>query len=214
VQLPFTAEQFLDVFGAYNAALWPFIVALWLLTAWATIQLVRGRARGTVVSLLAAAHWAWSGVIYHAMFFSRVNPAAWWFAVMFVAQAFAFVWLGVLRKRLTFEWRDGLRHGLASLFLAYSLVYPGLVVLTGHAFPRGPAAAVPCPTTLFTTGLLLAAAPPVPRVLLIIPIAWSLIGGSAAVLLGMAPDLMLLIAAALLTLYAALPQSLTGNVRA
>ena len=214
LQLPFTEQQFLDVFGAYNTALWPFIVVLWLATGWVAIEVVRGCARGTTVSLLAAAHWAWSGVVYHAMFFSRINPAAWLFALMFVVQAFAFMWLGVLRRRLTFDWRGGLRHGLAGVFLAYSFIYPGLVLLTGHAFPRSPAAAVPCPTTLFTAGVLLAAIPPVPRMLLVIPIAWSLIGGSAAVLLGMPPDLMLLFAAALLTLYAVSPQSLNGNVRA
>jgi hypothetical protein len=46
-----------------------------------------------------------------------------------------------------------------------------------------------------------------------IPIAWSLIGGSAAVLLGIAPDLMLLVAAVLLAVYATFPQSLAGKVR-
>ena len=213
MQLPFTEEQFLDIFGTYNAALWPFIVVLWLATARVATELVRGRARGTIVSLLAAAHWAWSGVVYHALFFSRINPAAWLFAVMFVTQAFAFVWFGVVRRRLTFEWRGGLRHGLAGLLLAYSLAYPGLVLATGQSFPRAPAAGVPCPTTLFTAGLLLAAGPPVPRVLLMIPIAWSLIGGSAAVLLGIAPDLMLLVAAVLLAVYATFPQSLAGKVR-
>ena len=29
MQLPFTREQFFDVFAAYNAALWPGVLALW-----------------------------------------------------------------------------------------------------------------------------------------------------------------------------------------
>jgi hypothetical protein len=57
---------------------------------------------------------------------------------------------------------------------------------------------VPCPTTLFTAGCLLAAVPPVPRWLLVIPALWSLVGGSAALLLGITPDLMLFAAGAAL----------------
>ena len=30
MQLPFTREQFFDLFAAYNAALWPALAALWL----------------------------------------------------------------------------------------------------------------------------------------------------------------------------------------
>lgn len=207
MRLPFTEQQFLDIFGAYNAALWPFVVALWLATCWVVVQLVGRRVQTRTVSLVAAAHWAWSGIVYHAMFFSRINPAAWLFALMFVAQAFAFVWFGLLRSTLTFEWRGGLRHAIAGLLFVYSLAYPGLIVLSGHAFPRGPAAAVPCPTTLFTAGLLLAAAPPVPRSLFVIPIAWSLIGGSAAIFLRVTPDLMLFVAAAVLAVYASRRES-------
>jgi hypothetical protein len=138
------------------------------------------------------------------MFFSRINPAAWFFALMFVTQAFAFLWFGVLHNMLSFEWRGGMRRALASTFLGYSLAYPGLVLVSGHVFPRAPAAAIPCPTTLFTAGLLLAASPPAPRSLFVIPIAWSIIGGSAALVLGMTPDLMLLAAAGLLAVSAKL----------
>ena len=42
----------------------------------------------------------------------------------------------------------------------------------------------PCPVTIFAFGVL--AAKPLPRLVLVIPLAWSLIGGSAAVLLGIA----------------------------
>ena len=33
MELPFTRTAFFDVFGAYNSALWPAAVALWILTA-------------------------------------------------------------------------------------------------------------------------------------------------------------------------------------
>lgn len=36
-------------------------------------------ARSDVVWILVSLDWAWSGVAYHAFFFTRINPAAWVF---------------------------------------------------------------------------------------------------------------------------------------
>jgi hypothetical protein len=154
-----------------------------------TVELLRGRPHAAALGALTAVHWAWPGVAYHAMFFTRINPAAWFFAALFVGEALAFLWFGMLKRRLVFDAAWTPRHGLAPVFLLYSLVYPLLVWLSGHPFPSAPLFAVPCPTTLFTAGVLLAAAAPVPRWLFVVPIAWSIVGGSAAVLLGMTPDL-------------------------
>jgi hypothetical protein len=76
--------------------------------------------------------------------------------------------------------------------------------------PRAPAFGVPCPTTIFTAGLLLAT--PLSRWLLVIPIVWSLVGGSAAFLFGMTPDLMLFATAVTLA-GCALPAELTQTLR-
>jgi hypothetical protein len=70
------------------------------------------------------------------------------------------------------------------VLLVLALAYSGLALATGHAWPRTPTFGVPCPTTLVTAGFLLAAVPPVPRWLAVIPVLWSIIGGSAALLLG------------------------------
>jgi hypothetical protein len=51
---------------------------------------------------------------------------------------------------------------------------------------------------LLTVGLLLTGSPPAPRTVAIVPLLWAIIGGSAAVLLGVRPDWALLAAAALL----------------
>ena len=48
-----------------------------------------------------------------------------------------------------------------------------------HSYPGAPTFGItPCPVTLFTFGLLLLATTPVPWLLLVIPVAWSLVGGS------------------------------------
>jgi hypothetical protein len=87
MQLPFTSEQFFDLFAAYNAALWPVLLALWITSAIAAVLLVSGRRPSDRwISALLAAHWMWSAVAYHAVFFTRINPAAWLFAVLFIAE--------------------------------------------------------------------------------------------------------------------------------
>ena len=206
--LPFTHAQFLDVLGEYNAVLWPVAAMLWLATLAATVRLLRGDARASGLAALLALHWAWSGIAYHAVFFTRINPAAWGFAGLFVLGSGAFVWFGVMRHRLAFNVGWTPRHVLAGLFIVYALAYPGLVLLTGLQWPRMPAFGVPCPTTLFTAGVLLAAVPPVPRWVFVAPILWAMIGGSAAVTLGVTPDYMLFVAALAMLGYAIKPDML------
>jgi hypothetical protein len=210
--LPFSREQFLDVFAAYNTALWPAAAILWLATLAGAVQLVSDRAHGVGLSALLAVHWAWSGVAYHARVFSGINPVAWFFAAGFVVQAAALAWTGVAHARLRFDWGRSPRHALAGVLLVLALAYPGLTLATGHAWPRTPTFGVPCPTTLVTAGLLLAAVPPLPRWLVVIPVQWSIVGGSAALLSGVVPDLMLFVAGAALVIDAVAPDVL-GRAR-
>ena len=198
MSLPFTEGQFLDNFAAFNTALWPVLVALWIATLILGVQLVLGRPRSAALGSLLAVQWVWAGVAYHAMFFTRINPAAWLFAAFFVAQAMALLWYSGATHRLTFTGRRSVRHAGAVIFITYALLYPAVVQLTGHQAPRAPTFGVPCPTVLFTAGLLLAAEPPVSRWLLVIPAAWSVVAGSAAFLLRMPADWMLFAAAAAL----------------
>jgi Family of unknown function (DUF6064) len=211
MHLPFTNAQFFDLFGAYNSTLWPAALVLWVLTLAAVVQIMRGRAGAVGLGALAALHWAWSGVVYHAAYFTAINPAAWIFAALFGAEALAWLWLGPIRRRLAFDWGASPRHVLAAVFLVYALIYPALGPITGHALPRTPLFAVPCPTAIFTAGVLLALVRPAPRWLFVVPIVWSVIGGSAAVTLGVAPDFMLLAAGAVLLVDVAVPRALGGS---
>jgi Family of unknown function (DUF6064) len=63
-----------------------------------------------------------------------------------------------------------------------------------------PTFGLPCPTTIFTAGLLLLAAPH-SRTLAIVPIVWSVVGGSAAFLLGVSADYALPVAGAALAMF-------------
>lgn len=84
-----------------------------------------------------------------------------------------------------------------AIFIVYSLAYPLLALLSGHHVPRVPLFAVPCPTTIFTVGLLLNAHD-MPVSVAVIPVLWSIVGGTAAFSVGVTPDFMLFAAAAAL----------------
>ena len=199
--LPFSVEQFFDVFRRYNEGVWP---AQWILAAvglvaiyFATRDSVRA---GRAVSAALAALWLWMGVVYHFAFFRVINPAAVLFGTLFVAQGVMLAWFGVWRGRLRFEARaDFAGAAGALLVVAALLVYPAIGYALGHRYPVNPTFGLPCPTTVFTLGLLSWLTPRAPRVVLIIPLLWALIGGTAALQLGVREDLMLPGAALLAT---------------
>jgi hypothetical protein len=81
------------------------------------------------------------------------------------------------------------------MLIAYALVgYPLVSAMLGREFPEMPTFGLPCPTTIFTLGMLAFLSAPFPRYVFVIPIAWALIGSQAAFLLGVYEDLGLLVA--------------------
>lgn len=197
--LPFTTAEFLDVFRAYNEAVWP---AQWLLFALgvAVVALaVRGTRRSArALSGLLVVLWLWMGVVYHFGFFRTINPAAGGFAAAFVAQAAAFAWLGAWKGRLDVRVERDAAGAAGGLLALYALVvYPLVGHLLGHRYPAVPTFGLPCPTTILTFAVLVWARAPVPRLLLVVPVAWAALGTVAALQLGMRQDLGLLVAAAL-----------------
>ena len=189
--LPFTREQFLAVFVTYNETVWPAQVLAYLLALLMVgFILWPSKQRSRVVAAGLAATWLWTGVAYHGMHFSAISNGAWGFAALFVVQGLMFVEAGVLRARLSFGSSRGWTSWLGWLLVAYSSIgYPLLGQLLGHGYPAMPMFGItPCPVTLFTFGLFLLTTKPIPRRLLVIPVVWSLIGGSAAFKLGITQD--------------------------
>lgn len=192
--LPFTEQQFLDVFAQYNRTLGGAAALLWFATAASTALLFRrSPSSGRIVSIVLFVQWLWAGIAYHLLFFARINPAAYLFGALFVVEAVLILGLGFHSRQLGFSptiWRI-----TGMVFIVYSLIYPALVLLSGLRYPAMPTFGVPCPTTIFTVGVILSTEPVVPRVTRIIPFLWCLIAGSSAVLFGVYPDLILLIGA-------------------
>jgi hypothetical protein len=189
--MPFTIEQFFGVFTRYNLDLWPWQIAA-LLAGIAAVALLwrETRSSAVAISLILSAMWLINGIGYHWMYFAQVNPAARLFAAVFVLQ-------GLLLARVSFTSPDArfrVRTEPASLFglvcIAFALLlYPAVGWLVGHRYPAMPMFGVaPCPTTIFTIGVLLQGPWRQMRWLLVIPGLWAAVGGSASLLLGVPQD--------------------------
>lgn len=197
-RLPFTSDQFFGVFASYNRAFVVVVVALWLATIGTLAFVSRDPARRSgTLSLFLGVLWLWNAVAYHALFFTRINPAAWLFAALFVVQALLF-FRTARRRTIEYFSSTGWMRGAGLALVGYSLAYPFLTIALGHGYPRAPTFGVPCPTTILTIGLLASARDRLPFALVTIPIIWSFIGGSAARLLAVPADYVLLGAGVLL----------------
>jgi hypothetical protein len=143
MQLPFSREAFLDVFAVYNTWLWPVAAILWLATAAAVVAHARGRARATPMFGLLAVQWAWAGLAYHAALFTRINPAAWLFAAVFLIEAGLLLRHGVMQgpRPLTREYV--VRERVAYILIAYGLIYPAAALAGGDVYPYAPTFGVP-----------------------------------------------------------------------
>lgn len=194
--LPFTVEQFYGVFRDYNTAVWP---AQWFLVALALAALVAVFMprpwSGVAVSAVLGVLWAWIALAYHLAFFARISPAAYGFAALSAAGATVFVWQGVTRRSLAFRWVPGLMAMAGVVLVAFALVvYPVWSAYAGHPYPANATFGLPCPTTIFTIGLLCFAVPPTPRSPVFAPLLWSFVGAQAAFVLDVQPDLGLIAA--------------------
>jgi hypothetical protein len=183
--LPFTRDQFLGMFEAYNQAIWPAQILAYLLGA-AAVALLIWRPRGAdrlIVGVLAV-FWAWLGAAFLLIAMRTIDsgPGPLVFGAAFLLQGALWLFAGVLRQDLRFDARVTGIGLVGWAFIAYALVvYPLLGILTGHVYPRQPMFGVaPCPTVIFTFGVLLLTVPRVPKYLLIVPFAWAVTSGISA----------------------------------
>jgi hypothetical protein len=195
MNLPFTIEQFIEVFTIYNNLIWPFQIILNLLAIIVIILSIKSSTIGNkVICCILGFFWLWMGIGYQLILFSTINKAAYIFGVFFIIQGILFVLMSVFGNKFTFQLKfDG--YGIVGIILIlYSLIiYPIIGYTFGHIYPQQPTFGLPCPTTIFTFGILLLSNKKVPFYLMLIPLIWSIIGFSAAINLTIKEDFGLLI---------------------
>ena len=171
--LPFTPAQFFEVFATYHDRFAAVAVTMWVVTAVAVgLSSRQPVAHRRTVAVVLGLQWIWSGLAYHALLFTAINPAAWGFAALFLMQGALLVVRGT---RVHWLEGRGLRRTVGLALTFYGFVYPLLNIAFGHPYPATPTFGVPCPTAIVTIGLLLTVRGGPPVSLSLIPLVWSVI---------------------------------------
>jgi hypothetical protein len=196
MKTPFTPDQFFEVFKNYNGSIFPAQIFLYLTSIIALYLLIRPSSISSkIISGLLAFFWLWMGIVYHLIFFSKINNAAYAFGTTFVLQSVLFLAYGVFKNKLSFSFHTDI-YGTTGIFLILFalIIYPALGYYLGHVYPSSPTFGLPCPTTILTFGVLLLNDKKCPVAIMIIPFLWSIIGFTAAFNFGIWEDTGLLIA--------------------
>ena len=182
--MPFTAEQFFDVFAAYNELIYP---AQWLLIVLAVIicaALLFEPVHNTYISIGFAVLWAWTGAIYHLYSFTSISGAAYLFGGAFIFEGLLFLLFGACFGGISFRVQADAPGFVGALSVLYALlIYPLIGYILGHQYPKTPTFGAPCPVTIFTLGILLFA-DKCPFYIYAVPLIWSAVATSAAYLFG------------------------------
>ncbi len=199
MELPFTIEEFLNVIKSYNQSIFPAQVIFYLVGFYCVYLLFKSpKHPDKFLNAVLSFFWLWIGIVYNLIFFISINKAAYIFGLLFIIQGILFFIFGVIRSDISYSYRKDLFGIVGMIFILYALlIYPVLNFVLGHPYPYAPSFGLPCPTTIFTFGMLLFASKKISIGLLIIPVVWSIIGLSAAINLSIYEDFGLLIAGVL-----------------
>ena len=196
MKLPFTAEEFFEIFKNYNQSVYPMQVVFYLLGMTIIILSVKKIVNADkIINGILSFFWLWMGIVYHLNYFIQINKAAYLFGAIFILQGLLFFYQGILYNQLSYKFHFDRPGWTGALLITFALIlYPLLGYVFGHVYPSSPTFGVPCPTTIFTFGILVWFDKKLPMTILIIPFLWSIIGFFAALKLGVREDTGLFIA--------------------
>ncbi len=164
--MPFTTDEFFAVFVQYNMDIWPLQIGTYVLGLIVVALLFwRNRASGILVSTILGFFWLINGAGYHWSHFSAINPTAYAFGAVFVAQAALLGTSPLIFGGIQFSAEKDARTVTGLLLVAFAMaVYPVWGSIAGHSYPAAPVFGVaPCPTNIFTIGILFCLHPGVRR---------------------------------------------------
>ena len=198
MNISLTLEQMLSVFEAYNTATWIIQIVACLLGITAVFLTVKTSAYSSrIITAILSLIWLWTGIVFCIMYWAPGFTPSYGYAALYIIQGIIF-FTGILKPKLSFRFTADIYSFLGILFIVYSMVGYTLVgYFLGHIYPQSVSIILaPCPTVVFTFGILLLTDKKVPKYILIIPLLWSLCG-IMPVYMGIREDIGLIIAGVL-----------------
>lgn len=196
MNLSFTFDEFLAMLERFNTAWWPVHLIMYALAVAAIFFAVRRtRYSGKVVTAILVFFWIWVGTVFNLLYFSKLYPMAYLFVVLFILEGIILAWTGLFRNSITFRVRADLFGLVGGILIIYALIgYPLIANFTGRGYPHLLLTGMmPCPTAIFTLGLLLWTEKPLPKMVPVIPVIYALTG-FVPVKLGVVEDIGLIAA--------------------
>jgi hypothetical protein len=197
--MPFTSEQFLDVFREYNTSVFPFQLIILILSFISIFVLhLKNKNIEKITGLFLSLLWIWIGCIYHIRFFSGINKAAFIFGALFILQGILFFVEFFIRNKIELNFESRFKNYSGYILLFFGVIlYPVIGIISGKSIDIAITMGLPCPSVIFTFGVLIFAGKSLPKYLLIIPAVWAFIGFLAALKFGVYQDIALPVSAIL-----------------
>ena len=196
MSVPFTFDEFLEMLERFNTGWWPLHLIMYALAVAAIYFAIRKTPfSGKIVTGILVFFWIWVGTVFNLLYFSKLYPMAYLFVVLYILEGIILAWVGIFRKNLSFSVRADLFGLVGAILIVYALIgYPLIANFTGRSYPYLLLTGMmPCPTAIFTLGLLLWTEKPIPKTVPVIPVVYALTG-FVPVKLGVVEDIGLIVA--------------------
>ncbi len=192
----FTLERFLNYASRYNLDLYPVQYLMLGLGLIAILTVFfRTEHSSRFISAILAVFYGWNGIQFYMIYFKDFMPIPFVFAILFIIQALIFILEGTIRNRISFQFKADLYGLTGALLLFYALFgYQALEYLLGRGYPEILSFGMfPCPTVIFSLGILLWTGKKFPPYILIFPIINALSGFIPVFMIGIIEDIGLII---------------------
>ncbi len=193
--LSFSIEEFLLVLESYNLAIWPLqIITYVLIVLVLFFSLKPTKYSAKIVSAILSFFWLFTGIVFCFIYWAPSHIFGYIFGIFCTVQGLLFLF-SIIRSDITIGSSDKTSKLIGILFVLYAIIgYQVFGYYLGHTYPKFFAVGlVPCPTTIFTLGILLMINKSIPIKYFVIPLMISL-GGFLAAYNGIYEDIGLIIA--------------------
>jgi len=192
--LSFSLDEFLSVLGSYNVDIWPLqIIAYVLILIILFVSLKPTRYSLQIILAGLTFFWLFNGIVFCFIYWAPSHIFGYIFGVSCTVQGLLFLY-SIFKSDITMNPQDKGYKITGILFVIYAIIgYQIFGYYLGHIYPKFFAAGlVPCPTTIFTFGILAIINTKIPIKYVVIPFVISL-GGFLAAYNGIYEDIGLIV---------------------